>query len=178
MALFTYRVFAAGTTFAGFNIQGRIYDRVPGVAYTKEPVSALTTAAEANQREFFTMEKFGIVVSEQDIPHAEFLIWRWTPASHTFQRIPQKDIDDLATFATKAKAMWAARRAWIADARLIILTAKWDDLTAQHRKILLGATIRDFTETDWDAVGLGDVGFVGDLNLSVSAWDVVREFFT
>ena len=74
--------------------------------------------------------------------------------------------------------MWAARKAKLRDLKVqVVLENDWANLSRQHKKIIVGAQLEDFTESDWEALGLGDEHYIGDYNYNLSIWERIKRLF-
>ncbi|MHA1962086.1 MAG: hypothetical protein ACW99U_17920 [Candidatus Thorarchaeota archaeon] len=174
-------IFKSGITFAGVNLEGRIYSRDKGVIWFDDANLNWRTVElsvlNAGSKQSF--ESYDVVYSEQEIDNNEFLEWKWDAKTQTFMKLEGSTLTEISNFKVSAKQMWADRKAEIGVLQVDIVRADtWEELTKQHKKVLVGATWKDFTEADWEARDLGDENYVGDLNYSLSIWEKLKRLFS
>jgi len=168
--MFTYLVFNPGTNFAGLSLAGRIWSKTNGVNNISDPSTSTDnlSAAELNALATQCPDAYSVAFSEQDIPKSDFLFWTWDTVQ--FNEITGAQRTNIENFLTNAKAMWVARRAKLKDLKVEFVTSGTAN-TVQHRKAIIGLEIKDFTENDWDALGLDTMSYVGqDLDYSYTVW--------
>jgi hypothetical protein len=178
---YTYLTFKSGITFAGVNLEGRISTKDEGIQWLEDgSVNWRDASLEVlNSSAKIAFDHYDVIFSEQDISKDEFLEWKWDAKTQSFLKLDGATLTQIANFKTSAKQMWADRKAEIDVLQADIVRADtWEELTKQHKKVLVGATWKDFTEADWEARDLGDENYVGDLNYSLSIWEKLKRLFS
>jgi len=168
--MFSYLIIKP-VSFGGIDMTGRVYAKNSGIAWLGDFPEGYKemSAAELNNLPAQNFDRFEVVFSETSVPKGEFLEWIWNNTD--FQKLTGPTLAEIQTFTVNAKQMWSDRIGMIQSLQVQVLNAAdFASLSKQHRKLLLGATWKNFTETDWDAVGLDDSGYVGDYNYTLQQW--------
>lgn len=175
--MLTYKIYKTGTTFGPLTLDARVHEKEEGILHLADPPlnAADLTAEELNQLPTTQYTRFDVIYSEQDVTDNDWE-WRWNGTA--FVQLTGSELTETQTFLSDCKTMWQARNQWFKGAPAdVVQETNWANLTTQHKKVIMGAGIPNFTEADWDALGYDDLTYLGaDYNYPFSTWDKVKKF--